>query len=126
MQSDTGKSHPETPHDLSMVISTSNLPEEELRSAANNQKDQHLTSTITREKVSALEQRNRHLEIDLKLQKEKAEASKETAKKYKELKADYKELLETFERSEEIRHEQKEMINDQKQQVKALKGKVKL
>jgi hypothetical protein len=55
MQSETGKSHPESPHDLSMVISTSNLPEEEAKSVTNNQKDQHLTSTITREKVSALE-----------------------------------------------------------------------
>lgn len=112
LPSDPGKSYPETPHDLSMVISTSNLPEEETKSFANNQKDQHLTSTITREKVSALEQRNRHLELELKRWQTQAEGGKETAKKYKELKADYKELLETFERSEEIRHEQKEMIGD--------------
>lgn len=109
-----------------MVISTSNLPDEEVKTDFNNQKDQHLTSTITREKVSALELRNRHLEMELKKWQDQVDAGKETFKKYRELKTDYKELLETFERSEEIRHEQKEMINDQKQQVKALKGKVKL
>jgi len=69
---------------------------------------------MTREKVIALEQRNRHLESELERLLEQSVSKNDLSKKYKDLKADYKELLETFERSEAIRHEQKGMIADQK------------
>ena len=75
--------------------------------------------------IATLEQRNRHLELELKRAQQQFKHADSMYVKYKDLKIDYKQLLQSFERSEEIRREQKDLISDQKKQIKSYKHKLK-
>ena len=66
-------------------------------------------------RIAFLEQRNHHLELELKRHQVHLAQTDELHQKYRCLKIDYRQLLQSFERSEEIRREQKELINEQRQ-----------
>ena len=65
-------------------------------------------------RILALEQRNKHLQLELKQMRQQLAGADELFQNYQNLEYNYKQILTSFEKSEEIRREQKEMIVDQK------------